>query len=332
MRSLPGVEAAGATNILPFTDDDSSTVIIPEGYQMAPGESVVSPSQRTATAGYFEAMNIPLKRGRFFTDSDTADAPRVVIVDERLARKFWPNADPIGRRMYQPQRPEDVVKPRTKAVWVQVVGVVGAVKHRGLIEGEGARVGAFYLPFAQSPTRNRSAWRYAPPGDPTAMTAATRRVLAEIDPQLSFFDVRTMSARVEKSLDQRRTPMLLSLAFAAIALLLASIGIYGVLAHQVSQRRREIGIRMALGSDAGSVVRLVLREGFLLVAAGLAGGPIGAVALRRVIVTQLYSIDALDPMVIAAVTATLALASMIACFAPARRAARVSPLVALSDQ
>ena len=331
LRSLPGVEAVGATNILPFSDDNSSTVIIPEGYQMAPGESLVSPNQLRATPGYFEAMNIPLRRGRFFAASDTSDSQSVVIIDERLARRFWPNGDPIGKRMYQPERPEDVVKPSEKTVWKTVVGVVGAVKQQGLVEGEGARVGAFYLPYAQNPSRSLGlAVRTS--GDPVRLTASVRQALTEIDPALSFFDIRTMSARVERSLDQRRTPMMLALAFAAIALLLASIGIYGVLAHQVSQRRREIGIRIALGSDMKSVVGLIVREGAMLVGVGLAGGLIGAFALRRVIASELYNVDALDPLVIAGVTGMLALASIVACLAPARRAARVSPLVAMTDQ
>ncbi len=331
VRALPGVEAAGAVSNLPFTDDNSSTVVIPEGYQMAPGESLISPNQLRATPGYFEAMNIPLKRGRVFTDSDTGDAPKVLIVDEALARRFWPDADPIGKRMYQPQRPEEVVKPAPDTRWLEIVGVVGSVKQQGLLEGEGTRVGAFYLPYAQSPSRTFGlAIRTS--GEPAVITATTRSALTAIDPQLSFFDVRTMSARVERSLDVRRTPMLLSIAFAGIALLLASIGIYGVLAHQVSQRRREIGIRIALGSDAGRVVRLILLEGFILVGAGLGGGAIGAVALRRVIATELYNVDALDPMVLAGVTVTLAVAAAVACLAPARRAARVSPLVAISDQ
>ena len=330
IRMLPGVDAAGATSNLPLTEDNSSTVIIPEGYRLTPGESVVSPNQLRATPGYFEAMNIPLKRGRFFTDSDTAASPRVLIVDEALARKFWPNADPIGKRMYQPERPDEVVQPSPTTKWMQIVGVVGSVKQQGLIEGEGARVGAFYKPYAQAAGRSIGlAIRTS--GDPARVTSAVREAITAIDPQLSLFDVRTMEARVERSLDRRRTPMMLSIAFAAIALLLASIGIYGVLAHQVSQRRREIGIRIALGSDAGRVVRLVLREGLMLVGAGLIGGAVGALALRRVIASELYNVDALDPLVIGAVTATLAIAAALACLAPARRAAKVSPLVALSE-
>jgi putative ABC transport system permease protein len=305
-------------------------VIIPEGYQMAPGESVVSPHQLRATPGYFETMRIPLKRGRFFTDSDTADAPRVVIADEALARKFWPNADPIGRRMYLPQRPEDVVKPGPGAIWLQVVGVVGSVKMSGLVEGEGARAGAYYFPFAQDPTRGVGlAVRTS--GDPSALTSAVRQTVAEIDPQMAWFDVFAMPDRVERSLDRRRTPMVLSVGFGVIALLLASVGLYGVLAHQVSQRTREIGIRIALGSDPMRVVRLVLREGALLVGIGLASGLAGAIALQGAIASELYAVQALDPLVLGAVATMLALTSVLACLSPARRAASVNPVQALAQ-
>ena len=159
-----------------------------------------------------------------------------------------------------------------------------------------------------------------------------KRALIEIDPDTQAFDVFTMSERVEKSLNPRRAPMLLSTAFGLLALLLASIGLYGVLAYHVSQRTREIGIRLALGSDARGILRLVLSEGVLLVALGIAGGVAGALALRDVIASQLYGVGALDPMVMLTAGAVLALVSLIACLGPARRAAHVSPLVALSEQ
>ena len=331
IRSLPGVVSAGMTSNLPFSGDDSSSVIIPEGYQMAPGESVVSPHQLRATPGYFETLQIPLQRGRYFNDGDTAEAPRVVIVDEALARKFWPNADPIGRRLYLPRRPEDVVKPGPDVIWLQVVGVVGSVKMTGLIEGEGARAGAYYFPYAQDPNRGVGlAVRTS--GDPSALTSAVRQALADIDPEMAFFDVLALLSRVEHSLDNRRTPMLVSIAFGLIALLLASVGLYGVLAYQVSQRTREIGIRIALGSDPLGVVRLVLSEGGLLVGGGLAAGLAGAIALRGAIASELYDVGALDPVVLTAVAAILALTSVVACLSPARRAARVNPIVALAEQ
>ena len=331
VRALPGVESAGVSSFLPFSWDGSSSVIIPEGHVMAPGESVVSPNQLHVTPGYLESLRVSLKRGRLFTASDAAGTPRVAIIDERLAKKFWPGADPIGRRMYIPSKTEDVVKPGPNVTWLQVVGVVADVKLKGLVEGEDARAGAYYFPFAQS-VDNSLGLAIRTSGDPKAMTATVQRTLASIDPELQMSDVFTMDERVDKSLNPRRTPMQLSLAFAVVALLLASVGLYGVLAYQVSQRTREIGIRMALGSDRSRVVNLVLGEGLILVGVGLAAGLCGAVALRQVIASELYNVGAFDPMVILAVTGMLALTSLIACFGPALRAARVNPVVALSQQ
>jgi putative ABC transport system permease protein len=234
--------------------------------------------------------------------------------------------------MYLPRRPEDVVKPGPDAVWLQVVGVVGSVKLRGLVEGENARVGAYYLPYAQDPSRNIGfAIRANDTVDSASLTATLQRELAGIDPELQLFDVLAMSDRVERSLNPRRAPMLLALAFGLLALLLASVGIYGVLAHQVSQRTREIGIRMALGSDARGILRLVLREGVVLVIVGLAIGIAGAIALRGAIASQLYGVGPLDLRVLAAVLVVLAAASLVACLGPARRAARVDPVVALQS-
>ncbi|HWJ56977.1 MAG TPA: ABC transporter permease [Vicinamibacterales bacterium] len=332
IRALPGVEAAGASSFLPFSYDGSSTVIIPEGYTPKPGESVVSPNQLSVSPGYFEAMKMRLKRGRFFNASDTADAPRAVIVDENLAKKFWPDQDPVGKRVYLPDTPQDVAHPGPKVKWMNVVGVVGAVKMKGLVEGgETARAGAFYAVLAQSPSRGIGL-AIRTKGDMAATQAAVQRALAEVDPDVPMTDIFSMSARIEKSLNPRRAPMMLSLGFGAVALLLASVGLYGVLAYHVSQRTREIGIRMALGSDAPAIVRLILGEGGLLVGVGLAAGLAGAVALRGAIGSQLYGVGALDPMVMAAAIGVLGLTSFIACWGPARRAAKVSPLVALSRQ
>jgi putative ABC transport system permease protein len=328
IRALPGVEAAGATSFLPFSWDSSSSVIIPEGYVMAPGESVVSPNQLYVTSGYLEALQVPLKQGRLFTASDVPPSAPVVIVDEQLAKRFWPNANPIGRRMYLPNSPDDVVKPGPKTVWMQVVGVVGNVKLRGLIEGENTRVGAYYMPNAQDPAR-MVGLAIRTTGDSSTVTTAVQRALAEIDPETQLFDTFTMTERVERSLNPRRAPTMLSVAFGALALLLASVGLYGVLAYQVSLRTREIGIRIALGSDTTGILRLVLREAMWLILAGLGAGLAGAVALRGVIASQLYGIGAMDPLVILVVTGVLAFAALVACAGPARRAARVDPVIAL---
>lgn len=331
MRALPGVEAAGVSSYLPFSWDSSSSVIIAEGYTPAPGESVVSPNQLYVTPGYLEALKVSLKRGRFFAESDTAESAPVVLVDERLAAKFWPNADPIGRRMYLPDRPEDVVTPGPTTKYLQVIGVVGAVKLKGLIEGENARAGAYYLAYAQSPSRNVG-FAIRTQRDAPTTTAAVQRALTEIDPELQAFDVFSMSERVDKSLNPRRAPMVLSLAFGLVALLLASVGLYGVLAFQVSQRTREIGIRMALGSDTGGILRMVLGEGALLVVVGLGAGLAGSLVLRGVIASHLYGVGAFDPGVVLAAIGVLGVTSLVACLGPARRAAQVNPIVALSQQ
>lgn len=331
IRALPGVEAAGVSSFLPFSWDGNSSVVIAEGYTPAPGESVVSPNQLYVTPGYLEALQVSLKRGRFIADSDTADSAPVVLVDERLAAKFWPNADPIGRRMYLPDRPEDVVTPGPNTKYLHVIGVVGAVKLKGLIEGEHARAGAYYLAYAQAPSRNVG-FAIRSQTDAPSTTAAVQRALAEIDPEMQAFDVFSMSERVDKSLNPRRAPMVLSLAFGLVALLLASVGLYGVLAFQVSQRTREIGIRMALGSDTGGILRMVLGEGALLVVCGLGVGLAGSLALREVIASQLYGVGAFDPMVMVSAIGVLGVTSLLACLGPARRAARVNPLVALAQQ
>jgi ABC-type antimicrobial peptide transport system permease subunit len=209
--------------------------------------------------------------------------------------------------------------------------VVGSVKLRGLEEGENARAGAYYRAFAQDPSRGMG-WAIRARGDTAAATAAVQRALAGIDPELRMTDVFTMAERIDKSLNPRRAPMLLSLGFGIVALLLASVGLYGVLAYHVSQRTREIGIRMALGSEPSGILRLVLGEGALLAALGLAGGLAGAVALRHAIAAQLYGVGALDPLVLSGAIGVLAITSFVACLGPARRATRVSPLVALARQ
>jgi predicted permease len=332
IRALPGVEAAGASSYLPFSWDSNSTVIIPEGYASKPGESVVSPNQLAVSPGYFDAMRMRLMKGRFFHASDTAEAPRAVIVDEHLAKRFWPNQDPLGKRVYMPDSPDDIARPGPKVKWLNVVGVVGAIKMKGLVEaGETARAGAFYEVMAQSPSRGIGLAIRAK-GDVAATQAAVQRALAEVDPDVPMTDVVSMSARIDKSLNPRRAPMMLSLGFGAVALLLASVGLYGVLAYHVSQRTREIGIRMALGSDTSSILRLILSEGGILVAFGLVAGLIGAFALRGAIASQLYAVGALDPLVMIGAIGVLGVTSFIACWGPARRAAKVSPLIALSRQ
>jgi predicted permease len=329
VRALPGVEAAGLTSNLPFGGSYSDSVILAEGYVMSPGESLISPYRVSVSPGYFEAMSIPVTRGRAFNASDDERAPKVVIVDARLARRFWKDQDPVGRRMWKPDSPEEFkTGPGPKSRYFTVVGVVGDIRVTGLAEKE--PVGMYYFPFAQEPGRGMTlVTRTA--GDPGSIVNAIRQQVTAIDPELPFFSVKPMQLRIEESLVTRRTPMMLATLFGAIALFLAAVGIYGVLAYQVAQRRKEIGIRIALGSDGRRIFGLIVSEGLWLLGVGLAVGLAGAFAIRRAMETQLFGIQAMDPVVLTAVAGTLALTAFIACAVPARRAARIDPLIALSD-
>ena len=329
VRALPGIEAAGVVSNLPLSGNYSDSVILAEGYVMRPGESLISPYRVSASPGYFEAMGIPLTRGRLFAASDTDSSPRVALVDERLAKRFWPNVDPIGRRMWAPESPDDLTRgPGPNTRFITVVGVVGNVRVTALTEPE--PVGAYYFPASQRTPSNMTLVVKAS-GDPNALTPSVRRELAAIDPELPFYAVKPMQQRVEESLTNRRTPMLLAVSFGLVALFLAAVGIYGVLAYQVSQRRREIGIRIALGSNAQGIFGLVLREGIVLLGIGLAVGFAGAFAIRRAIETQLFGVSPLDPAVLAVVVAVLGTIALTACAIPARRAARIDPVVALTE-
>lgn len=329
VRALPGVQSAGLTSSIPFGGDYSDSVILAEGYQMAPGESLISPYRIVVTPGYFETMGMAIRSGRGFAPGDTPDSPRVVIIDERLARRFWGNQDPVGRRMFQPNTPEDLAKPSPNARWYTVVGVVSEVRMSGLIETD-ARPGAYYFPASQDPFRYLTL-TVRTDGDPLAIVPSIRRELAGIDRELPLYGVMTMKQRVSESLIDRRTPMILSAAFAALALFLAAVGIYGVLAYQVSQRTKEIGIRMALGSDASGIFRLVIAEGVVLLVSGLAVGLGGAFLIRRALQSQLYGIGAMDPVIVSMVALMLGAVTLIACTVPARRAARIDPMIALTE-
>jgi predicted permease len=330
IRALPGVRAAGATSSIPFGFNHSDSVIFAEGYQMQPGESVISPTRIEVTPGYFETMRIPLRRGRYFNEGDNKDSRRVVIVDERLARRFWPNRDPIGRRMYRPANAEDVMKTDEKTEWLTVVGVVGEVEQEDLATSK-APVGTYYLPIEQETIRGVT-FAIRTNGDPTALAGSVRKEVAAVDPELPVFSVKTMEELTDDSLVTRRWPMLLSMGFAVVALLLSAVGIYGVLAYVVTQRTKEIGIRMALGGTPRAIFDLVLGEGVGLLVAGFLVGAAGAFGIRRSIEAQLFGVRPTDPGVLAIVTLVLASVALVACIIPARRATRVDPVLALNRE
>ena len=327
VRALPGVERAGLSSNIPFGGDFNDSVIFAEGYKMAPGESLISPYRVEVSADYLETMGVPLKSGRFFNATDTDTSQLVVVVDEALARKFWPGQDPVGRRMYRPENVKNVMATGPNTKWITVIGVAGETKMQGLVTSD-TRAGTYYFPMTQSEIRGMTLVARSSM-DPQSLVPSMRRALTAIDPELPLYGVRTMSERIDESLLDRRTPMMLAVGFGAVALFLAATGLYGVLAYQVAQRRKEIGIRMALGSGPGGIFRLVLGEGVLLLAAGFAIGIAGAFAIRRTMETQLVGVGAMDPMVLSAVATILALVALIACLVPARRAARTDPMVAM---
>jgi predicted permease len=303
-------------------------VILAEGYVMAPEESLIAPNQLVVSPGYFETMGIELVSGRYFECRDDENAPPVVIVDERLANKFWPGQSPLGRRMHRGTG-RDLRHTDENTRWLTVVGVVRTVRLENL-DGSDSPVGAYYFSHPQEPWRGFS-FAIKTEGDPSRLAAPLRAAITGVDPELALFNVQTMTERSELSLSSRRTALLLAGGFGVVALFLSALGIYGVLAYQVTQRRREIGIRVALGSTAAGIVKLVVREGLLLAAAGLALGVGGAFALRQVVENEIYGVGAMDPLVVGCVVLLLGAVALAASVFPARRAIRVQPIRVLNQ-
>jgi predicted permease len=329
VRALPGVVAAGATDTIPFGWNSNDSVILAEGYQMQPGESVISPQAVEVTPGYFEAMGAKLAKGRFIEERDGAKALPVIMVDRRLAQRFWPNQDPVGRRMYFPDDINNLTAINDKTVFRTVVGVVEDLKLHDLTEGE-RMVGAYFVPTTQGSSHFLT-FAVKTAADPESFGPGLRAALAGLDPELPVFDVQTMEHRTEAALVNRRSSVLLSASFGVVALFLSAIGIYGVLGYLVVQRQKEIGIRMALGSSGRAIFELIIREGLLLVGGGFLLGALGAFLLRRSLESELFGIQANDPLVLGAVTGALTLVALLACALPARRATRIDPLIALSE-
>jgi predicted permease len=329
VRVLPGVESAGLTSNIPMGSYGGWGPIKAEQYVAAPGESVVSPWRILVTPGYLEALGISVIRGRGFDERDGLDAEHVMLIDESLAKRFWGEADPVGTRMYRPRNADlNVVDDNTE--FYTVVGIVRDVQLRDLAGRGGRAFGSFYLPHAQWPERNNViAIKTRLPVE--AVTSALYSQVAQLDPQLPLFDVRTMVERTDVSLATRKIALGLAGTFGVVALLLAALGIYGVLAYLVAQRRREIGIRIALGSSPRAVFRLVLGEGLWLTITGLLLGVAGALAVARSLADQVFGIAPTDPVVLAVVLLLTGAIALLACVSPAVRATRVDPLVVLAE-
>jgi predicted permease len=315
VAALPGVEGVAISNDLPLEGDDTTTgvskadghVPFERGHQPLIGVHAIN-------AGYFRAMGIPLLRGREVENSDSANSNAVVVVNQKLAEVLWPGQDAVGKHFHAMGNKES-----------EVIGVVGNVLHNGLAE---APMGESYLAFSQNP------WAYVglavrAHGDAGAVYSATRSIVAELDPELPVHGMRPMEQVVAETMRTRRLTLWLMGAFAALALILAFVGIYGVMSYAVTERVHEIGVRMALGAQRRDVLRLVVGKGMILAGIGLVFGGVGAFLATQALAGLLFHVRPNDPLTYVGISALLALVALSACYLPARRASAVDPLVAL---
>lgn len=321
---LPGVTSASAISQAPLAGGGPSYIFWAEGRPLpTPSEAPVA-SSRVISPNYFQTLSIPLIAGRVFIEADNKDAPAVVIVNENFAKSMWPGEDPIGKRMTV-----GVPLAGEKPDWSTIVGVVGNVKHTALNGESGMQVyEPVYQAEFQSPARNMT-YLLRTSVDAVSLTEAARTSVVSIDSNVPMSNVKTMDRIVYDSVSPFRFNMFLLVLFAVVALVLTIVGVYGVMNYAVTQRTREIGIRMALGADPGQVRGLILRQGMTLSAIGLGIGLAASVGVMRLLSSLLYGVSATDPVTFAAVALLLAVVALVACYVPARRATKVDPLVAL---
>jgi putative ABC transport system permease protein len=319
IRAIPGVETAGAINTLPFSGPHSGTNLDIEGQPKLPSSQGLSTGICVTDMNYFQAMGIPLKRGRLFTQQEATEMRHVVVINEAFARVNFPGQDPLGKRVtiYMKDDPEN--KP------TEIIGIVGNNKHLGL-EGE-----VEPMAFWPQPELTYSSMTLAirTRGEAMNIAAAARNVIHEIDPEQPIGEVSTMNSLMAKSTARSRFSAVLLAVFSVVALVMAAVGIYGVISYSVQQRTHEIGIRMALGAQHRDVQALVVKQGIILGAIGVAAGLIASFSLTRLIASLLFEVTATDTSTFAAVAAGLFIVTLIACYIPARRATKVDPLVAL---
>lgn len=321
IRGLPGVESASTVFMIPIGPANLTGVTV-EGLPTAvPGETHGMADYEAIGPGYFHTLRIPIVQGRDFSDHDTENSPRVIIVGESVARRFWPGQDAIGRRV-------KIGPPGSDGPWLAIVGVVKDVKNRGLDSEPPAEV---YVPFRQEPNRTMSIVVRSTV-DPLSIASTVRRKILAIDPDQPVFNMRTMREIIDESLWQRRGLAVIIGVFAVVSLLLSALGIHGVISYSVHQRQHELGVRVALGALAGDVLRLVLQEGFALTAIGLVIGVGAALSLTRAMSALLFAVSAADLSTYVAIGLLLVIVSFAACFIPARRATNVDPLIALRHE
>jgi predicted permease len=327
VEGLPGVSAVGAVSALPLSGTRASIEFTIEG-RPSPQNEVWVTDYRLASTGYFRAMKIPLLGGRDFSEQDNAHTTPVAIISETLARRFWPDGNPVGARLLIDDNDQG---PRP----VEIAGVVGDVKHLSLEDEPMPHV---YLPLRQIHEdgvvwmTNNQYWLIRSEVPPLTLASAVQREIRKVDPEVPASNIKTMEQYLSASVSPRRFNLWLLTVFAAAALILATVGIYGVMSYSVAQRTREIGIRMALGAQRSDILRMVVGHGMLLAVAGLAVGLAGALALSRLMGGLLYQVSATDPATYILLTFFLLLVTLAACLVPARRATKVDPMVALRHE
>jgi putative ABC transport system permease protein len=319
VQHLPGVQAAGAISDLPLSGTGNSGTATVDSPAVAPDQASPETDYRAITPGYFQAMGISLIAGRYFDERDRDTTAPVGIIDETMASTYWPNEDPLGKRI-------KLGGTQSKQPWMTVVGVVRHVHYRTLVARSRVQL---YWPLSQRPTGFMYLAIHTSAADPLSLAPSVERLVLGIDPQQPVDHVLTMEEVMADSLARRRLTLTLLGVFAGGAMLLAALGIYGITAYMVTQRQQEIGLRMALGASRSAVLGLVVRQGMSLLAAGLAVGLVLSLALMWVLSSLLFAVRPYDPVSLAAAAAALALVALLACSIPAWRAARVDPLVAL---
>ena len=316
LASLPGVKAVSAVNRLPISGGDPHGDLTIEGHTFSAGEAP-GVSYRRILPNYFRAMGIPLLQGREFDDRDSGGKPDVVIVNQKMAQRYWPNGNAIGKRI-------KVGAPENEP-WLTIVGVVGNVNHTGL---DAEPDFATYEPHAKRPWSEMTLL-VRTVGDPQSLAAPVQRELKNAESEILIEDVVTMNRRLDLSVAPQRMNVVLLATFAFIALVIAAVGIYGIMAHSVAQRTQEIGLRMALGAQVRDVLKMVLRSGMMLALIGIGIGLVGAFFLTRLMRTLLFGVTPTDALTFASVAVILFVVALLACYIPARRAAKVDPLIAL---
>jgi predicted permease len=319
VSAIPGVAAVGAINTLPLDKGPQAGFRI-DGRPPLTIDKWPAGNYRTVSTDYFHAMNIPVVQGRAFNERDTETAPLVIIINQALANRDFPNENPIGKRINLGNS-----DPKGQPVWWEIVGVAANVRSLELREEAAPE---FYLSALQD-TFSNMFLVVRTSVEPTGVVASVRRAAAEVDKSAAVSDVKTMEHIVSEAVTQPRFNLFLLGLFSGIALLLSAAGIYGVTAYSVTQRTHEFGIRMALGAQVGDVLKMIIRQGMLLISVGIAAGLLASFALTRLLRTLLFGVSVTDPLTFVAITLLLTLVALLACYIPARRATKVDPLVAL---